>query len=459
MCLSGGTGYNESDLQVAVQHINHLRQRDDSWDVGLQLFYVTSNESARFFSLSLIRDYLNNILPMVGINQTLQEDLVKIRSNMLHYVGTAVANSINIPIYLLNNLVSIIALCIKLQYPGIWNTAFFDILSIGKINMIGLDISIKILNEVTVEIIEANENRSKEDIKNNTMIKDHMRGSGILNDIVQFLCQSSISIRSSLTDEQANLTSNNCLRCLAGFISWIDINLIVNNTILPIIYNSFNDNVTRGSACACLYEIVKKGMDPHIKVKLIVSIGLIQVLTSSPILFSPSNIISDIDDDGDFDYEYDLGQLVDIIGEELFGCFINYESIAQFLNTPLSIDTSDNQVHIPTTAPSIQEIGPICGTALISITPIILKLFAHPSSDVSGSVINSMNKFTQLLKSQANKYQNMNNTHSTFLAGNYLPDIMTNIYRQIQYPDDFNFDILDDNDDSGIIEVSNFQYK
>lgn len=107
----------------------------------------------------------------------------------------------------------------------------------------------------------------------------------------------------------------------------------------------------------------------------------------------------------------------------------------------------------------IQEIGPICGTALISITPIILKLFAHPSSDVSGSVINSMNKFIQLLKSQANKYQNMNNTHSTFLASNYLPDIMTNIYRQIQYPDDFNFDILDDNDDSGIIEVSNFQYK
>ena len=455
MCLSGGTGYSESDLQLAVQHINHLRQRDDSWDVGLQLFYVTSNESARFFSLSLIRDYLNNILPLVGINQTVQGDLVKIRSNMLHYIGTAVGNSTNIPAHLLNNLVSIIALCIKLEYPGIWNTAFFDILSIGKVNMIGLDLSIKILNEVTVEIIEANENRCKEDIKNNTLIKDHMRGSGILNDMVQFLCQSSVSIRSSLTDERANLTSNNCLRCLAGFISWIDINLIVNNTILPIIYNAFSDNVTRGSACACLYEIVKKGMDPHLKVKLIVSIGLIQILASSPILYSSSN--NNNDDDNDFDYEYDLGQLVDIIGEELLGCFINYESIAPFLNTPLSIDTSDNQVHIPTTAPSIQEIGPICGSALTSITPIILKLFAHPSSDVSGSVMNSMNKYTQLLKSQANKYQNMNNIHSsTFLASNYLPDIMTNIYRQIQYPDDFNFDILDDNDDSGIIEVREF---
>jgi hypothetical protein len=454
MCLSGGAGYTEGELHLAVQHINHLRQRNDSWDLGLQLFYVTSNESARFFSLSLIRDYLNGIVPLVGINQIVQGNLIKIRSNMLHYIGSSVANSTNIPAYLLNNIVSIIALCVKLEYPSVWNTAFFDILSIGKINMIGLDLSIKILNEITVEIIEANETRSKEDIKNNILIKDYMRSSSILNDMVQFLCQSSISIRSSTSLEQANILSNSCLRCLAGFISWIDINLIVNNTILPIIYNSFNDNITRGSACACLYEIVKKGMDPHIKVKLIVSIGLIQVLASAPILYTISSNSND-DDDNDFDYEYDLGQLVDIIGEELLGCFINYESIASFLNTPLSIDTSENQVHIPTTAPPIQEIGPICASALISVTPIILKLFANPSSDISGSVMNSMTKFTQLLKCQANKYQNMTKTQCAFLASNYLPDIMANIYRQIQYPDDFNFDILDDNDDTGVIEVSN----
>ena len=102
MCLSGGAGYTEGELHLAVQHINHLRQRNDSWDLGLQLFYVTSNESARFFSLSLIRDYLNGIVPLVGINQIVQGNLIKIRSNMLHYIGSSVANSTNIPAYLLS---------------------------------------------------------------------------------------------------------------------------------------------------------------------------------------------------------------------------------------------------------------------------------------------------------------------------------------------------------------------
>jgi hypothetical protein len=71
--------------------------------------------------------------------------------------------------------------------------------------------------------------------------------------------------------------------------------------------------------------------------------------------------------------------------------------------------------------------------------------------------MSSMTKFMQLLKSQASKYQNTSNAQCTFLASNYLPAIMTNIYSQIQYPNDFNFDILDDNDDSGIIEVRNFE--
>lgn len=83
------------------------------------------------------------------------------------------------------------------------------------------------------------------------------------------------------------------LGVVGAYVSWIDIGLIVNDTLVPLLLDCMRDEEVRESACDCLSDIVNKGMDPGAKLKLIESLmdllqaaGVLHVsqVTCSPIL-------------------------------------------------------------------------------------------------------------------------------------------------------------------------------
>ncbi len=59
---------------------------------------------------------------------------------------------------------------------------------------------------------------------------------------------------------------------VGAYVSWIDISLVVNDTLVPLLLDCMRDEAVRESACDCLSDVVNKGMEPAAKLKLIESL-------------------------------------------------------------------------------------------------------------------------------------------------------------------------------------------
>lgn len=420
--------------------INQLQTLSDCWNVGLELFFNSSDDSTKFFGLSMIRNYMTYVSSIMTSMQIQSQasliyqqhltNIQRIRESIIRYIHDSITSNISIPNYIFNNISTIITIAIKHEFPKIWPLAFNDILTLGKCSVNGLLLAVKVFKDLGVEVVEYNENRNKYEIIQNSLIKDEMRASNIINDITEFLTSSSISTRGH---EQGNL-SVECLRCLSDLIGWCDINLIVNENRLSIIYQSLRDPVLAGACCSCLFEIVKKGMDPISKIQMLLSIDIIQVLNSVP-------ISNDEETDG---CEDELGNVVNILVLELlnFWCKFEEECVYNPSNSSVSSDC-------------IREISPNVALMLRSILPTCMKLFEHPDITASCSVIESLNKLISLINQQLLKSSSIENVLPSlpgyFLAIDYLNPLLSSIYKQMQYPIDFEFE--DDEDDALVIEA------
>jgi hypothetical protein len=117
-------------------------------------------------------------------------------------------------------------------------------------------------------------------------------------------------------------------------LGWIDINLIVNGTMLPLILKFLGVTELREKACECLQEIVKKGMDPFAKIALLAKLKLVPLLSTISMVIrifqefsTPTlkNIFSNIlkkmrilfFQDDDVDYLENVAILVNSIGDEI----------------------------------------------------------------------------------------------------------------------------------------------
>ncbi|CAM9206016.1 unnamed protein product, partial [Ectocarpus fasciculatus] len=240
------------------------------WSIGLQLFFDGSTPLSKFFGLSLIREYMssNGGIPPVVERQ-------KIREAMMSWLLSTSSNLTGVESYVMNNIVTIVTLAIKHDFPELWPNAFSDILAFGQKGINELDIVIRVLSELEVEVVMFNDTRGKQEIAHNTIVKDAIRAGPIASNIVQFLCQSAVSVRPM----KAALSSR-CLVALSEMIGWIDNGLIVNNTTLPIIYQTLGDQEVAEAGLTCLLELVKKGMDPHLKIQLVASINLLPMLAT-----------------------------------------------------------------------------------------------------------------------------------------------------------------------------------
>ena len=74
-------------------------------------------------------------------------------------------------------------------------------------------------------------------------------------------------------------TCVSCLKTMGQYISWIDINLVVNDRFIPLLFEFAQSSIPlRADSCLCLRSIVMKGTDPNTKTKLIAQLNLISVV-------------------------------------------------------------------------------------------------------------------------------------------------------------------------------------
>lgn len=371
-----------------------MRASPDRWSVGLRLFFESTGSVARFFGLSLVRDFLSLASrkdPEVDI-QVCQH----IRESMFRFVHSVLDQSntgLQLDRYIVNNLISILALCIVLEYPDRWPSAVDDLLALGsgENNVNGLTFVVAVLSELNLEIVEFNSERSSHELQRNMAVKDRIRETVTADSLVQFLCATAMGARQFGAPDLSSAS----LRALAQFIGWFNVQLVVEKA-LPTIYQCIGDDYVGGAAAYCLFELVKKGMDPELKIQLVSSIGLV-----------PAILSIQIQDDGSGGLMEDsknpaqeLGPVVDILVQELLG-----------------VCAHDNA----------SEIGLIAADMLRALMPQLMILFSHSNNDVSSTVVDSLNKLVSILKAQASQLQSLLQSRSLnpriFIAEDFLSDM------------------------------------
>ncbi len=484
---------------AATRMLDALRTSDNRWDVGLQLFYKAGTDTAKFFGLSLVREYMDSSVP-VETRKTIREammDWVKTYIIVPETQEKAVGMTSRPPVYLINNVVTIVTLCVKHDFPELWPSAFDEILQLGKSCVSGLDFTVRILSDLDVEVVTSfadggtavssaaptelstSARRHKDELLHNMAIKDAMRAGDITRNIVHLLCNSAVYLRSNAVMQQrhgrgtCNALSRRCLRCMSLFIGWIDVNLVISET-LTTLYQSLQDGVLCAPALACLYELVKKGMDPLVKVHLINSIGVVPMLARVPLgIIDPTeaNFAEDEDEDK---HVYELGMAIDMITLELLGVWTKFEDLVlgdAKGNAPKSTGLGEEVTRI-------RELAPIVAGMLHSVVPLLIQIFATDDNETANTVLPALGKLVGVLKVQQANQERLPAAIAAFMATqasaatspsnsaenaamhavayvqilNYFPSILGTIYRQIQYPADFEYDANDEND-AEIMEV------
>jgi hypothetical protein len=117
--------------------LDHIRQQSDCWQIGLNMFFQSVNIVVQFYGLSIVREYLAYHAVSLPSSFDIKSNCQHIRDGIMNYITGITEQNISINPSLLNNLVSVVTLLIKIDYPEIWSTAFDDLLALGMKNIVG----------------------------------------------------------------------------------------------------------------------------------------------------------------------------------------------------------------------------------------------------------------------------------------------------------------------------------
>jgi hypothetical protein len=402
----------------------------DAWKAGLELLNNSSDNVAKLFGLQLIRSTLSfdnptsNDLNSVGY----------IRSGMWEILrGVLSDESSTCPPYILNALVSVVILCTKIEYPHQWPTAFTDIIGLSTFGWNGIQMAVKMFVEFDTEFIDTaySDSRSGTDSTHIRRVKDEMRSSGIVTEIINFLCEVAPQARSN---DNVDLC-NNSLSALSRFVSWVDIEMFVEKA-LPTVYEALKDEGIRGSAFLCLLEIVKKGMThenhhPFEKLQLLANIKFFETIAQIPITLEE-------------DDETGLGELGQLLNETLL-VLIDMWKICQSEIKTIFVDSGQNNGDI------INYYAAISEYMNVLLQSLIIPLFSHPDTDIFSSMVESLQKLVSLVGNQTDNANAgwVNQVRSSypqfFIAAEYVDPLLSVIFKVIQYPE--NYDGIDEDDD------------
>lgn len=458
------------------RQLDVLRSDFGRWQVGIHMFEEGTLDITRFYGLSLIRDFLSSETSALSadppIHKVIRETSWRWMEGLLSQ-----GNLSSVPPYIFNNLASIVTLCLKRDYPEQWPTAFDDLLSLGsRFEVTGVEMVVKVLQEMEVEIVMFSEGRTAEEIRHNTLIKDRMRETDVMTKIVSFLCSfAGHSLGPAEVSNNAIFHSlaSKCLRCLAELIGWIDINLVVSQTISTL-YSALGKGpcIVVSSSLACLFEIARKGMDPVAKVMLLQSLGLLPQLFNSDLSVRIRKwSLKNGGEEEECVRQFAL--VLDIISLELLGVWATVEELlpsranSTATNGTAVVPFGDPKTSARAGARSRKASAGGDLNEILPVLPLVVEMYNKILPEtlkilqvvcgrrVASALFPSLGKLVQLLRIQKSRDLDPKEYFSTKLTSFldlsiFLDGLLISLHSQALYPSDFDFELLEDEDEEAV---------
>ncbi|CCD67710.1 Exportin-T [Caenorhabditis elegans] len=275
--------------------LESLKKDESGWKKSVDSFIGPHKPSPeeQFLLLQVIEDYLNK-----RYHSSSQGDVSVIRTFLLHYTKNSRSSTVDQPAFLTNKMAHIFSLVFAADFPERWSSFFNDLFFSDNINDRKVAFFyLKVLLAIDTEVVNRDIQRSKNESDRNIKIKDAMRE----------ICINEIA-KSWLTIANA-LPEDNVIQCLvldniASYVDWIELDLVANDYVMPLIISKFQNPATSESATAAVCSLLEKGMPAEKKVGL--TLTIMTVLRSNGLLT--------VNDNNDEEEVTRVGSLVNTLG-------------------------------------------------------------------------------------------------------------------------------------------------
>ncbi|KAF2275898.1 Exportin-T [Westerdykella ornata] len=296
----------------ALEFLHQLRADGSAWQASLNLFTrdPPPAEIVRHSSLDLVNS-------AVHVHRLDPQSLAYIKDTLMNYVQQKYAsgNTATDSNHIQNKLMQTITYLFVTLYPTSWQSFFDDFralagdqAAIGNVNKTGTMLYLRMLSQVHDEIADVLLERPDGEKKRNTELKDLIRHRD-----AQKISLSWQEILAKWRETDLGLIEM-CLRTVGRWVSWIDISLVVNQSMIGMFLEMAGQQGisdpdspqgrVRDAAIDTFSEIVGKKMQPPEKVQLITFLNLPEVV--GQLIASPA--LSDLRNTPD--YDNDLAETV-----------------------------------------------------------------------------------------------------------------------------------------------------
>ncbi|KAJ2854129.1 pre-tRNA nuclear export protein [Coemansia erecta] len=397
----------------ATEYCESVKASTEGWQVCLELFtnVPARTPEARMFALQVI-DAMIMRSGIRGNENRAPERLEITHKTLLKFVSTHYAGpgyQSEIP-FLKNKLAHTITLLGLASYPAQWPTFIKDLVSMtgfpdttgpitedsakavnmATINPLLVDFLLKVLSSLDEEMVNPTVPRGSEEMARNTDIKDAMR----VEDVSR-MAHVWYSVLVHMATSYPDLAKT-ALKLMGVYVSWIDINLIVNEPFMRIVFGLLKTSPgLRNQACHCLTEIAGKGMRPMEKLYLLQFISIIDIL---------KQLSTD-----DVEFAEMTGKLVNVSAVELKNIWV---------------DKSSTTPEARSTAYAMLE----------QLMPLILSLLAHEYDEVSSTVFPAINEILGVFKKMQRESVALSASQQDFLS-RLLPKLVD----KLKYDEDYSW--------------------
>ncbi|KAH8831825.1 armadillo-type protein [Flagelloscypha sp. PMI_526] len=326
--------------QQALSFLSTVQQNSHTtWRLALSLFLDVNpdgsrrySNDARFYALRIIDDFLDNRFEPFDDEtfQFLQQTLVNYIQT--EYVfGSAEAST---P-FLRNKFSHTLTLFFLCVYIDKWPTFFPDLINFIQpttpdepynthLCMLFFHVILEISGEVADQIIKSARQFNKERVDRDAKVRDLVRerDAARINEAVLAIV-GQVRERMNKGEPDANKVVETVelgVKTYASYVGWIDINLTITPTTVPLLFGMLAESSLpiRLATCAALNRVVGKGLQaPEDKLKLLKVLSLNEVLDTLETKTREQQIArGDIEDEGEESFRESLGRLLTVLGLE-----------------------------------------------------------------------------------------------------------------------------------------------
>uniref|UniRef100_A0A0M3I8N8 Exportin-T n=1 Tax=Ascaris lumbricoides TaxID=6252 RepID=A0A0M3I8N8_ASCLU len=299
-----------------------------------------------------------------------------------------IASSESPPNYLSNKMAQLFALVFAADFPIRWPQFMQEVFLQQLDSPAVVVFFLRTLMAIDSEVVDREIQRTKEVFDRNTQIKDAMRDLCIV-DVARVW---TTILKDSGNDKAREL----CLDVIACYVDWIDIELVVNDTMVPLIIGCLNDENASESAVRAICAIIEKGMDAQKKFALVSALSMLLQQNGS-LSITPGNDAEEV---------MRSGMLLSAIGCALIDCHVKFGK--------------DNETARRSDCDRLLE-----GT----LAPA-LQCFSHEDLDASQTVIEFLRQYVCMLKGEPLSAQNEA----------FINELVAHIVHRYKAPEDINLE-------------------